>query len=378
MDQITGDNGYPLCLLTGEFDGDPQPELVLGSRKLILFNVQTNLSFHEYTENGLNTEDTSDDRRFVGLAHFNSSDPNFGYRPEIVTVNDLLINGNSRHELAVQTFKVTGDTNTYLSIVPDASIRDALSDNSQRHFALGTADFGGNGLKLGTPKRFTETLVGKPTVVLSAPPVHFDVLNGTQYDVNDLFPVGSCAGSGTCPFFSSYAGDTTHGVTVATDWKRSWDLSVSVSGGFTIPIIGGGVDLDVQTKFGQDLDSYTSSTVTTHVDVQVNAVEDDRIYAAAITYNVWEYPVLVDGQTVGHIVVLDPGIVSQNWFGSKSIIAQNYQPYHEVGNLLSYRPTTVPYSGARVRAVHQRGHLHGGFLFVLPLAAYPNDQHHHD
>ena len=69
------------------------------------------------------------------------------------------------------------------------------------------------------------------------------------------------------------------------------------------------------------------------MEVQVDAVGDDRVYATTVNYTIWEYPVLVDGQTVGHIVVIDPGVTSQNWFGSKSIVAQNYRQYHEDNNV---------------------------------------------
>jgi len=346
VDSTSGTNGYPLCLLTGEFDGDPAPELVYGARQLFIYNVGTDLSLNHLATGGLNTDSETDARRFLALAQLDNRDPNIGYRPEIVSVVDSLINGNSQRRFTVRTYKVTGDPQDFLSISPDAVIQGEVSSNAPRFFALGTADMGGNGVKLGTPRRFSRTVTGKPIVIVNSPPVHFTVLDGTEYDVNRLFPVGACAGSGTCNFFSRYSGSTTQGVTVEKRWERGWDFSATVSGGFTVPIIDVGVGVEVQTKFGEQLDSYTSQAETTRVEVQVDAVGEDRIYAATITYTIWEYPVLVDGETVGHVVVIDPGVTSQNWFGSKSIVAQNYRQYHEVGNLLSYRSTTQPYDGA--------------------------------
>jgi hypothetical protein len=107
-----------------------------------------------------------------------------------------------------------------------------------------------------------------------------------------------------------------------------------------------GLKAEVQTKFGGRFDSFASSNETTKVEVQVDAVADDRIYASTISYTVWEYPVVKDGEIITYIIAYAPDVTRQNWFGSKSIIAQNYRPYHEVGNLLSYRSATEPYPGA--------------------------------
>jgi len=345
-DTSTGSSGYPLCLVSGEYDGDPEPELVYGGRQLFIYNVRTNLSLNRLGTGGLNTEAGSDDRRFLALAQLDDSDPNIGHRPEIVVVVDALINGNSQRRFTVKSYQVTGDAAAFLNINQDAVLQDEVGNNASRFFALGTADLGGNGTKLGTPRRYVRTVTGKPTVIVNAPPVHFERFAGTDFDVANLFPIGNCAGSGTCNFYSRYSGSTTQGITVETRWNRGWNFSAAVSGGFTVPIIGVGVEVDVQTRFSEQLDSYTAQSETTRVEVQVDAVGDDRIYAATVTYTIWEYPVLVDDKTVGHIVVIDPGVTRQNWFGSKSIVAQNYRQYHEVGNLLSYRPTTEPYAGA--------------------------------
>ncbi len=346
VDTIMGSNGYPLGLLTGEYDGDAAPELVLGARQLFIYNVQPDLSVNRLGSGALGTEASSDDRRFMALAQLDNSDPNIGERLEIVVASDTLISGNSQRRFTVESYKVTGDAADFLRIDQDAILQDEISNNANRHFALGTADMGGNGLKLGVPRRFTRTVTGKPTVIVNAPPVHFDIFGETAFDVNGIFPIGDCAGSGNCAFYSRYSGSTTQGITVETRWNRGWNFSSKVSGGFTIPIIDVGVGVEIETRFSERLDAYTAQSETTRVEVQVDAVGDDRIYAATVTYTIWEYPVLVDGETVGHIVVIDPGVTSQNWFGSKSIVAQNYRQYHEVGNLLSYRSTTEPYSGA--------------------------------
>ena len=116
-------------------------------------------------------------------------------------------------------------------------------------------------------------------------------------------------------------------------------MATEVSGGFNIGPVG--VEAAVNTSFGEDFDNFTSDAETTEVTVQIDAVDDDRIYATTLSYDIWEYPVLLDGETVGHIIVTDPSVTQDRWFGSKGVIAQNYRPLHEVGNLMSYR-TEVP------------------------------------
>ena len=343
IDQNSGNIGYPLDLQTGEFDGDALPELVIGSRKIQLFDVRTNLTYSKLTEDGLALDPNSTARRFMTLANLDSRDPNTGFRPEIVVA---AVPDNGLNRLQIQSYKVNGDSNTFYRIDQDAIINDDSFLSSSAPVAVGAADFGHNGLKLGTPRRYTRTVTGRPVVIVNAPPVHFDVFDGISYDVNNMFPTSECINSPTlCPFYSRYTVASTTSIEVQTDWERGWNVGVKVKGGVELPL-DVGLKAEIQTKFGERFDSFASSNETTKVEVQVDAVADDRIYASTINYTVWEYPVIMDGEIVTYIIAYAPDVTRQNWFGSKSIIAQNYQPYHEVGNLLSYRPTIEPYPGA--------------------------------
>ncbi len=343
--QSNGSIGYPLDLQTGEFDGDPLPELVLGFRRIQIYNVRADLTFSSLTSSsGFSPEANSTARRFITLANLNTSDPNYGSRPEVVAVTDPLINGNSQRRFLVQSFTVTGDSTTFFSMRQDATLTDEISNNASRFFALGSADFGKNGPKLGTPRRYNRTVSGKPVVIVNAPPVHFDVINGVAYDVNSMFPTADCI-AGDCPFYSRYTVQSTTSIEVKTDWKRGWNVGVKLEGGAELPL-DIGVKGEIETKFSERFNSFASTGETTTIEVQVDAVADDRVYATTIHYTVWEYPVIVDDKIVTYIIAYAPDVTRQNWFGSKSIVAQNYRPYHEVGNLLSYRSATTPYPGA--------------------------------
>lgn len=351
VDSRNGGGGYPLDLQAGEFDGDPELELVVAGRQVRLYDVQPDLAFSPLSEAGHDTSEDSSARRSLVLANLDARDPNTGFRPEIVVATIPDENGASP---LVTSYEVTGSGATGLRMETRATLRVPSTgfsfQNPDLVHAIGVADFGQNGPKLGTPRRYTRTITGKPIVIVNAPPVHFDVLGGVAYDVNGMFPTADCIG-GECPFYSRYTVQSTTSIEVQTDWERGWNVGQKVEGGTKLPL-DIGVKAEIEAKYGGRFDSFASTNTTTTVEVQVDAVADDRVYATTISYTVWEYPVLVDGEIVTYIVAYAPDVTRQNWFGSKSIVAQNYRPYHEVGNLLSYRSATEPYPGAEyVRSI---------------------------
>ncbi len=353
IDQTSGNHGYPLDLQTGEFDGDPLPELVIGWRQIRVYDIRPDFGWSSLASSdgfGSESEDTA--RRFIMLANLNSTDPNYGSRPEIVAVTDQRFEGGSQRRFVVQSFTVTGDASSFYRMREDARLLDEVAGQARRFTAIGTADFGKNGPRLGTPRRYTRTVSGKPVVIVNAPPVHFDVLEGVPYDVNNMFPTLDCINSvSLCPFYSRYTVASTTSIEVETEWERGWNVGVKVKGGVELPL-DIGLKAEIQTKFSERFDSFASTRETTKVEVQVDAVADDRVYAATIDYTVWEYPVVVDGRIATYIIAYAPEVARQNWFGSKSVVAQNYRPYHEIGNLLSYRSAREPYPGAEyVRSI---------------------------
>jgi len=353
IDQSNGNIGYPLDLQTGEFDGDSLPELIIGWRQIRVYNVRSDLAYSALaSSSGFSPDEDLADRRFITLANLDRSDPNYGFRPEVVAVTDQPLNGSPQRRFVVQSFAVTGDDSTFYDMKEDARIQDEASNDGQRFAAISAADFGKNGPKLGTPRRYTRVVTGKPVVIVNAPPVHFDVIGGAAHDVNNMFPTIDCINTPMpCPFYSRYTVANTTSIEVQTDWERGWNVGAKMKGGMELPL-DVGLKAEIQAKFGQRFDSFASTNVTTKVEVQIDAVADDRVYASTIQYTVWEYPVLADGEIITYILAYAPDVTRQNWFGSKSIIAQNYRHYHEYGNLLSYRSAKEPYPGADyVRAI---------------------------
>ncbi|MFO8029072.1 MAG: T9SS type A sorting domain-containing protein [Cyclonatronaceae bacterium] len=191
-----------------------------------------------------------------------------------------------------------------------------------------TAELEGD-IWLGTPKRSSITKILQPMVILNAPPIHFDIIDGNIYDLNKMY--GDSQGS----FKSSYEINSEEQTEVQTEFNKDWGLSGSLSGGGKL--FGSSVKAHLKGTYGEKFSEKGESSTTIKVNISVDAIEDDRIYATVVDYDVWEYPVYGNGVEQGHVLVVDPVITENRWFPSKSWSGNSYVPDHEVGNILSYR-----------------------------------------
>jgi len=184
-------------------------------------------------------------------------------------------------------------------------------------------------IRLGQPKRYSVTDILQPLVILNAPPVHFDVFDDEIYDVCKSYNEND--GS----FVASYVKETQQSTEVQTEINRDWSMSTTLSGGFSF--WGLSVSSHLTQTYGKKFSKVEGSSRTVSVGFEVDATVDDQIYATVMNYDLWEYPVYGDNQLQGHILVVDPQIVTNSWFDSKSWKGYSYIPNHEVGNILSYR-----------------------------------------
>jgi hypothetical protein len=207
-------------------------------------------------------------------------------------------------------------------------------------FAIGVGNFDGFDFTVGTPTLHHAYGIVQPIVLLNAPPVHFDVLNGTTYDVN------GCYNGGSCDFWAQYFKQTTTSVEVSTEIHNDWDLSAgyktegSVSAGFLGFEVSSNYKAWAIGNYGEHFSKDSSNTSTISISVEVQAREDDRIYSTISDYDVWEYPIFHGNESFSRrsYFALVPKNVQATWYGSKSYFAQHYVPDHEVGNILSYYP----------------------------------------
>nr|MDJ0868898.1 CARDB domain-containing protein [Myxococcota bacterium] len=229
----------------------------------------------------------------------------------------------------------------------DLPLRAELVDETspglfaQPSWAVTVGAFDGPDVRLGAPDVSTVTEITQPLVLLQAPPVHFDILSGIPFDLNDCFPPM------VCDFRSTYERRDVIQSSVVAEFHADWVLSEELEG--DVSLGGTTVAGSLASTFGVGFSKVEEERRVETFEVVQTADLDDWIYAATVTYDLWEYPVFVGGDTQpsGHVLVVRPrlggaGGVRLRWFNSKSWTAQSFLPDHEVGNVLSYRAIARP------------------------------------
>lgn len=269
---------------------------------------------------------------------------------DLVSVYDALSSGNGGFDVRVHAIdSLNGFTlKGRLQYDEDEPINN--TDPPQyafRPYSVAVGNFSGLNYTIGEPTHHVSAALVNPIVILNAPPVHFDMLDSTPYDLN------SCFNGGDCDFGATYRKSSTTSIEVSTTVRSDWAISsgYSVSGSVEVGVepmgIGVAVSVDYERhlllNYGRhfSLTDAASSTVT--VGVEVTAREDDRIYSTLTQYDVWEYPLYHGDETVPRrtIATLEPLNVAATWYPSKSYFAVQYVPDHEVGNVLSYPAFTA-------------------------------------
>lgn len=193
----------------------------------------------------------------------------------------------------------------------------SLSDNFDRD------------IRIGKPKRYAVTEILQPLVILNAPPIHFDVFDGQTYDLCRSY------NENQSEYIAKYIKETQQSTEVRTEVNRDWSLSASLGGGFSA--WGISVSAYLSETYGEKFSKVAGSSRTVTVGFEIDATVDDQIYAMVMDYDLWEYPVYGNDNVEGHVLVVDPKVVKNSWFDSKSWKGYSYIPIHEVGNILSYR-----------------------------------------
>jgi len=340
----SGSKGWPMSMTAGDADLDGRDE--------ILHMSQYGLEVYK-TDHDLNIGSS------IGTIS-NSVDPaELFHRTVAVTDVDITASDSMRTEVIIADVVYSGDYGRLLRIRifqsmpaadgldfasnPTAEYLDTLA-NDPENMVMAVGDFDGDAVQLGPPSKQTRTGIVQPLVILNAPPIHFDVFDGQNYDI------GKCYSDNpdiNCEHRASYinASDITKEVTtqVSGDWSVSKSLTAEV--GVEYGPVEASVSATLSRKYGKGFSNVNGSTDNFYVKLTSDAVEDDRIYATIADYDILEYPVYSSGDLLGYVVTVVPKLIGltklQNtWFGSKGGNAQTYIPNHEVGNILSY-PTTV-------------------------------------
>ncbi len=195
-------------------------------------------------------------------------------------------------------------------------------------YSLAAGDLDGDRVRLGAPEYHQVTEIVQPLVILNAPPIHFDKIDGTIYDIN------GCFNDNDCDFEALYKVQTSQSMTASTTVMRDWSLtnSHSIGGGF----FGLGLKKTIENTYGKNYSKTHTNNNQFTITQQVSAKTDDYLYATIIDYDIWEFPVLSGDSITGYVMDVQPQNIQNAWFQSKSWRAFTYVPNHEVGNILSY------------------------------------------
>lgn len=334
-----------LSLACGDLNGTGTDQIVLGEwNNVAIFSASASgqalvpvLKYNTFWSttpvqggNDLDTADFRYSNSFLKVADLDQS-----RKDEIVVMRDVYSAGLN----ATQSLDVTvlGSTDNSFDLAQLATATGLMSETTngnpdfRRHYSLALGDFDGSDLTLGTPTYFHVDSVVQPLVILNAPPVHFDVFNDTSYDICDVFNNGSNSSN----FVATYNHSTTIANDMQTTLNSSWGVDASLSADFSYEAVKVSASLDAQ--YGQNFSKVQNSSYQTSVTINVNAEEDDKIYALVSGYDIWEYPVLDSGQVKGHVLVTVPDPPLGEWFDTDSWTAYSFVPDHVVGNILSYR-----------------------------------------
>lgn len=281
-----------------------------------IFQLETNLGITQWADLDTLVSETGDDATVVFgdiRAELDEEEPctEFILCPYEASLYQIQYNADGSFKETVQLIEDIQGLNIYGKSEP-AQVNDFDGD-----------------IRLGKPNRYSITEILQPLVILNAPPIHFDVLDDQIYDVCSSY-------NGNDPqFIASYLKESSQLTELETEINRDWALSTSVSAGFSF--WGVSVSSHFSQTWGEKFNKVDNTTTKVTVSIAVDAIEDDRIYAMVMDYDIWEYPIYVNNEIKGNALVVEPHAVENRWFPSKSWSGQSYIPEHEVGNILSYR-----------------------------------------
>ena len=357
-----GQDGWPMSITAGDVDLDGKDEIVHASKNdLRVYKVddQLQIGSSSIASASISTDENEIFHRTVALTDLDITDSD-SLKTEIV-VADVFENDESENTARIRVFQSQPAADGLdLDFEPTAEITTEFIGDPLA-IAMAVGDFDGDSVRLGAPTRQTGTNIVQPLVVLNAPPIHFDVINGESFDVNKCFNDDPDI---ACEHRAVYENATSVEAEVSTQVNADWGVSKSLTAevGVQLGPIAASVSGTLGRKYGEGFSNVEGSSQTVTVKVTSSAIEDDRLYATIADYDILEYPVFANNDLKGHVIAVVPRLIGidglQNtWFSGKSSRARTNLASHEVGSLFSYRKVADIPEGARLFG---RGGFQGG------------------
>lgn len=325
--------GGSMSITAGDLTGDGLEEVVFAAwNKLKVYTGNPELQLNQIAElGGLNTSLFNNDQnnRTVLITDLDASLSQDEWHKELVVVDKVEYGEFSETAVNLFVYEARMSPGQELKLSSRASFMDLLPTmENNSPIAIVCGNFEGDGMRIGTPRKYRETGVFQPLVVVNAPPVHFDLIENQGFDVSD------CFSGGDCNFFATYTEGVSVTKQISTEINSDWGLEKKLYSENSIAGIK--LDAHLTRTYGGKFSKVKNSSKTFAVSVEVKAVHDDMIYATVGDYTIWEYPVYNDGEFQGYMTTVVPELVENRWFPSKSWSGTKYMPNHEVGNILSY------------------------------------------
>ncbi len=336
-----------VLLASGDLNNDEKDELVFAiGNAFDVFTPDENLNLVKQLSGGIPGVGEAGAEIEYSYEYLAVADVDQNLGDEIVAVRNIFSTPSSEDEndqyFEIAILGTPDDTLKSLDLV--AKIRDEAAPYAwpNRNYALALGNFDASKVTIHKPIYNRVSKIIQPVVILNAPPVHFDVFDSLVYDINN------CYEGEPCDFIASYIKSSSQSTEVSTTIQSAWDVTagIEVKGSSEISAEPAGIGIAVGFEFeshllfnyGRHFESSDGKSETWSIAEEVNANEDDMIFATITDYDSWEYPYTAgDSKKLsGSIWVLEPVTVEGRWFPSKSVSGNTYRPNHEVGNILSY------------------------------------------
>ncbi|NJK85750.1 MAG: hypothetical protein HC906_07060 [Bacteroidales bacterium] len=342
IDGSNGHNGWPLTMYAADVNRDGFDEIQIQARNTLnSYSLDENLDYFPKTSPAY----------AYGILN-NEND--YFVNTFAVTDMDLAYNDSLKTEIAV----LNNNGLTIYQKINSQGLFDELIELDLIANGIVAGDFDGDALRLGPPRRQTISNIVRPLMVLSTPPVHFDIFGDEVFDLQDCYPVYES--SENCNTSSVYYKEIDEqqiesSVEVSSTWtKTSLPVAETIEGIYTLDyaeiadrlinqelnkIYGGG---EVEKRRSSQTFTFSSRTET---------IEDDVIQCLITTYDLLEFPVYTDDSVMRHVMVIEPSTDQQKtrlqWIPFRSSASRNFHATHEVGNILSYPKSTALPPGAK-------------------------------
>jgi hypothetical protein len=228
--QFQGEDKYQrLGLVAGDLNGDGYDYLILKqTQHIYILRVREDLTLEQLYD--LNEDhhyygfQTSVNRHSILIADIDTALTQDKSTPEII-LYEYISGDPSRYRLCV--YEAGLDSNGAILELNLKATKDYFDSDGFYANSMVAANLDMDDIHLGTPKRFQKTDIVQPIVVLNAPPIHYDILDGTPYDLCYAYNENQCA------FLSSYQKISENSVEVSTEVVKSWTTSTTLSGSFS-------------------------------------------------------------------------------------------------------------------------------------------------